>query len=99
MESTARTASPADAARIAEIYNQGIADRTGTFETAPRSAADIVRWFDGHHPIVVVEEADRVVAFAATSEYRPRACYAGIAEFSVYVDRTARGRGLGRVAM
>jgi phosphinothricin acetyltransferase len=31
--------------------------------------------------------------------YRPRECYAGIAEFSVYVAREARGRGAGRLAM
>jgi phosphinothricin acetyltransferase len=30
------------------------------------------------------------------SRYRPRECYAGIAEFSIYLDRSARGRGLGR---
>jgi phosphinothricin acetyltransferase len=39
-----------------------------------------------------------VLAWAAASEYRPRECYAGIAEFSVYVDRDARGRGAGRRA-
>ena len=30
------------------------------------------------------------------SSYLARACYAGIGEFSVYLDRTARGRGVGR---
>jgi phosphinothricin acetyltransferase len=40
-----------------------------------------------------------VLAFAASSSYRERACYAGIAEFSVYVGRRHRGRGAGRVAM
>jgi L-amino acid N-acyltransferase YncA len=30
------------------------------------------------------------------SNYRPRACYEGIAEFSIYLDRAARGRGIGR---
>jgi L-amino acid N-acyltransferase YncA len=39
------------------------------------------------------------VAFAATSSYRPRECYAGIAEVSVYVSRTARRRGAGRMAL
>lgn len=56
-------------------------------------------WFDGRHPLVVVEEADAVIAFAAASTYRPRDCYAGIAEFSVYVARAARGRGAGRLAL
>ena len=82
------------------IYNEGIRDRVGTFETRERTAADVVQWFDGRHPIVVVENPDgEVVAFASTSWYRPRDCYAGIAEFSVYVSRDGRGHGAGRVAM
>jgi phosphinothricin acetyltransferase len=99
MTLTARAASPADATAIAAIYNEGIADRIGTFETEPRSKEQIEAWFDGRHPIVVVEEGRAVVAFASTSAYRARPCYAGIAEFSVYVARKRRGTGAGRVAM
>ena len=95
----ARVASPADAPAITRIYNEGIEDRLGTFETRPRVEPDVASWFDGRHPIVVVEDGGDVVAFASTSTYRSRACYDGIAEFSVYVKREARGRGAGRVAM
>jgi phosphinothricin acetyltransferase len=96
---TARAASPTDADAIAAIYNEGIADRIGTFETEPRSREQITAWFDNRHPIVVVEEAAEVVAFASTSSYRARPCYDGIAEFSVYVARKRRGSGAGRAAM
>ncbi len=95
----ARTATPSDAAAIARIYNQGIEDRVATFETRLRSEEDVRRWFDGIHPIVVVEETGAVIAFAAAFEYRPRQCYAGIAEVSLYVARAFRGRGAGRAAM
>lgn len=96
----ARLASPDDADAITSIYNEGIADRVGTFETRERTPDDVRRWFDGRHPVVAVEDADRaVIAFASTGVYRPREVYAGIAEFSVYVRRGARGRGAGRVAM
>jgi phosphinothricin acetyltransferase len=84
---------------MTRIYNEGIADRVATFETEPRTVAQVEAWFDGQHPLVVVEGADGVVAFGSTSGYRPRACYAGICEFSVYVAREARGQGAGRVAM
>jgi L-amino acid N-acyltransferase YncA len=93
---------------MTQIYNEGIEDRVGTFETRPRSHDDVRAWFDGVHPIVVVEAAasigaggavSQIVAFASTSTYRTRDCYAGIAEFSVYVSRAARGQGAGRVAM
>ncbi len=95
----ARHATLEDAPAIAQIYNQGIADRVATFETSPRAAEDVLAWFDGAHPIVVVEDDQTLLAFASTSTYRPRACYAGIAEFSVYVARSQRGRGAGRLAM
>ena len=94
-----RLATPDDSAVIAHIYNQGIEDRVATFETRLRTADDIRAWFDDRHPIVVAVEDDRVLAFAATSTYRPRDCYSGIAEFSVYTAREARGKGAGRVAM
>ena len=94
-----RTATSDDAAVIAQIYNEGIEDRIATFETRPRSPEDIVGWFDGRHPVVVVEDAGELLAFGSTSTYRPPECYDGIAEFSVYVARAARGRGAGRAAM
>lgn len=96
---TARVATRADAPAIARIYNEGIADRVATFETRMRTEDDVRSWFDGIHPIVVVEQNGEVVAFGATSSYRPRECYAGIAETSVYVGRAHRRRGAGRVAL
>jgi L-amino acid N-acyltransferase YncA len=99
MAFTARPASPDDTESITRIYNDGIRDRVGTFETRERTPAEVRAWFDDAHPIVVVEEDGAIVAFASTSQYLPRDCYAGIAEFSVYVDRAARRRGAGRVAM
>lgn len=94
-----RLATHEDAATIAAIYNQGIDDRTSTFETRHRTSADVRAWFDDRHPIVVVETNRGVIAFASASTYRPRECYAGIAEFSVYVERDSRNHGAGRLAM
>jgi phosphinothricin acetyltransferase len=42
-----RAATIADAAAIAEIYNQGIVDRVATFEIEPRAAAQIEEWLSG----------------------------------------------------
>jgi phosphinothricin acetyltransferase len=100
MTLTARAASPDDAPILAQIYNQGIEDRVGTFETRLRTPDEVRAWFDGRHPVVAVEaEGQGVIAFASTSTYRPRECYAGIADYSVYVARHARGQRAGRVAM
>lgn len=64
-----------------------------------REAPQIEARFDGRRPIVVVEEGREVVAFASTSTYSARLCYAGIVEFSVYVARHRRAAGAGQVAM
>jgi L-amino acid N-acyltransferase YncA len=93
---TTRPATRADAAAIARIYNEGIEDRVATFETRPRTPGDVEAWFDGKHPVVVLEDAGELIAWAGTSGYRPRECYASIAEVSVYVARAARRRGAGR---
>src|SRR5277367_1038285 len=94
-----RLATIHDAPFLAAIYNEGIDDRVATFETRPRSVEDIRGWFDDRHPIVVVEEQGQIVAFASTSTYRPRDCYRGIAEVSVYVARPWRRQGVGRAVL
>jgi len=94
-----RAATVAHAAAIAEIYNQGIADRIASFETEPRTAADIAGWFAPRHLVVVAEAEAGPVAFAASFPYSNRPCYRGIGEFSVYVRRDHRGRGAGRAVL
>ena len=96
----ARPARREDAAAITEIYNQGIEDRVATFETDPRAVADIEAWFDSAYAFVSVDDgAGEVVGYAVAHPYADRCCYRGIGEFSVYVRRSHRGRGVGQLAM
>lgn len=97
-----RPARTADAAAIADIYNQGITGRQATFETVLRTPDDIVATMASggrRYPFLVAELDGNVVGWASVSAYRPRACYAGIGEFSIYVDERARGTGVGRVLL
>jgi phosphinothricin acetyltransferase len=94
-----RLATQADAQSLAQIYNQGIEDRVATFETRLREASEITVWLTDPHPFIVVEGEGEVLGYASTSAYRTRDCYAGVAEFSVYVRRDWRGRGVGRLAL
>jgi L-amino acid N-acyltransferase YncA len=99
---TTRLATPADAATIAAIYNEGIADRIATFETEPRTLEQIAAQLaekGERFPTVVAERAGRVVAWAGAGAYRSRPAYAGVAEHSVYVARAARGTGAGKAAL
>lgn len=95
----ARTARREDAAEIARIYNEGIEDRVATFETELRGEKDVLRWFEEERTLIVVEQDGHVSAFASAFGYRPRRCYDGVREFSVYVARNARGKGLGAIAL
>lgn len=97
-----RLAGAADAPAITAIYNEGIADRVATFETEPRTPAQIAQQLadkGDRFPTVVVERDGQVVAWAGAGPYRSRPAYAGVAEHSVYVARAARGTGAGRAAL
>ena len=89
-----------DADAICAIYNQGIEERIATFETRLRTPADIQGWFaSGALPVIVAEEDGTVLGFASSSAYSARECYSGIREFSIYIDRQARGQGLSRLLL
>ena len=89
-----RPAVPDDASAIAAIHNQGIAERQATFETAPRTAADLEPALGGDDPPFLVAETDgRVVGWARLLPYSDRECYAGVQEASIYVDCAPRAVG------
>lgn len=93
MELTVRAAQHGDAVAWAEIYNQGIEDRQATFETERRTGADLMKQIER---TIVAERDGRVVGWAAIVPYSPREVYAGVGEFSIYVERSARGGGIGQ---
>lgn len=99
---TIRPAQMSDAAAIAVIYNQGIEARIATFETVLRTPSDIeqnLRNAEGRYPYLVAVDDDEVVGWASVSTYRPRECYGGIGEFSIYVHEDHRKSGVGRVLL
>lgn len=91
-----RPAEPPDAAAIAAIYSEGIAERVATFETEPRAAADVEPWIGAELPLLVAAGDGALLGWARLADYSDRCCYRGVAELSVYVGRAARGRGVGR---
>jgi L-amino acid N-acyltransferase YncA len=96
---TIRAAQADDLARVAEIYNAGIAERVATFETAPRTIEDISGWLQDGQPFIVASDNDEVIGWARAGAYSDRCVYQGVGEHAVYVHPAARRRGLGRTLL
>lgn len=92
---TVRAMTADDWPDVLRIYAEGIATRNATFETDVPDAASLEeKWLPGHR---WVAEVDGVVAgWAALSPVSGRACYAGVAENSIYVAADHQGRGVGK---
>ena len=96
--SRSRPGREADVPAITEIYNDAVLTTTGTFDTEPRSLADRIDWFRHHslrHPILVADDAAEILGWASLSPWSDRPAYDATAEVSVYVRRSAQGRGIG----
>jgi L-amino acid N-acyltransferase YncA len=96
-----RVAGHSDAEAVARIYNEGVAERSSTFETEPRTAAHVGHWLEAGErlPLMVADEDGRVLGWARILAYSEVAAYAGVGEVSIYVDRRARGGGVGRTLL
>ena len=93
-----RPADPGDAAAICAIYNQGIEDRIATLETRLRTPEERRAWLAARgprHPVVVCERNGTLCGWASLNSFNPREAYDHVADFSVYVERESRGRGIG----
>jgi phosphinothricin acetyltransferase len=98
-----RPATADDAEAICRIYNQGIQDRVATLETELRTPEERRGWLAARgprHPVIVAEAADgAVVGWGSLNVFNPREAYRHVADFSIYVDRGARGTGVGRAML
>jgi L-amino acid N-acyltransferase YncA len=97
-----RPATPEDADAICLIYNQGIEDGIATLETERRTPDERRQWMTARgprHPVIVAEAEGRVVGWGSLNAFNPRPAYDHVADFSVYVEREWRGRGVGRALL
>ncbi|GAB3428980.1 helix-turn-helix domain-containing GNAT family N-acetyltransferase [Actinophytocola sediminis] len=95
---TVRALESRDWPAVRRIYGEGIATGIATFDTIVPSRATLdANWLPGHRWIA--EIAGDVVGWAAAGPVSGRACYAGVAETSVYVADGHRGRGAGKALL
>ena len=90
--------SDSDWPQVRSIYLEGIRSGQSTFET---DAPAWEKWDEGHLPIarLVARDGERVLGWAALSPVSRRHVYRGVAELTVYVGESARGRGVGRALL
>jgi phosphinothricin acetyltransferase len=76
------------------IYQEGLDTGNASFES---QTPDWAAWNAKYHAHsrLVARASGRIVGWAALAPVSPRACYAGVAEVSVYVKDDARGQGVG----
>lgn len=101
MDVAVRPGRSSDLAGIVELYNHYVASTPVTFEVTPVTPEERVSWFQEHTSggryrlEVAVDPPGRVVGWATSSPFRPRAAYATTVEASVYCRPELRGRGIG----
>ncbi|HEL1711202.1 N-acetyltransferase family protein [Streptococcus suis] len=95
-----RSARIGDAADLVAIYAPYVEKTAITFETEVPTveafASRIEKTLEKFPYLVAVEEG-KIVGYAYASTYYARAAYDWTVEFSVYVQKEARGKGIGNL--
>ena len=97
-----RLATEADAEAICRVYNQGIEDRLATLETELRTPEERRQWLAARsprHPVIVAETSGSITGWGSLNVFNARPAYRFVADFSVYVERGWRGKGVGRLLL
>lgn len=93
-----RCAKKEDLNAILAIYNDAIINTTAVYTYEPQTIDERIAWFEtkqrNHEPIFVFEENGSVLGFTTFGSFRPWPAYQYTIEHSIYVDASARGKGI-----
>lgn len=99
-EKKIRSATPADAAELLEIYTPYVRDTAISFELEPPTEEEFARRIKGilgRYPYIVAEKNGSIAAYAYASAFKERAAYDTSVEMSIYVRKEFRGHGFGKL--
>jgi len=98
-----RAAGSGDAAATAAIYAHHVAHGTASFDTEPRSeaemAAKIAECAARGWPFLVAEAEGQVIGYAYATQFRDRPAYTSTCENSIYIDPGHCGQGIGTLLL
>ena len=89
----------ADGPLVLSIFTEGIEGQNATFET---NAPSWEAWKINHYEncrLVLTDESDEVIGWAALTFVSKRPCFSGVAEVSIYLTEKVKGQGLGTVLL
>lgn len=92
-----------DLPKIVATYNSTIPSRLVTADLEPVSVESKKVWFDAHEPnkrplwIILVDGV--YSGWMSFSSFYGRPAYDGTVEVSIYLEESARGRGLGKICL
>ena len=89
---------------VCEIFNEAIVTSTSVYDYGPRSLETIEQWFaakaaHGYPIIAAVDDAGTLLGFSSYGTFRAWDGYKYTVEHSVYVEKSARGRGIGEALL
>ncbi|WP_353943128.1 N-acetyltransferase family protein [Streptomyces sp. HUAS MG91] len=99
-EVAVRAGREGDLAALTEIYNEYVRATPITFDTEPFTVEARRPWLRAHpehgpHRLFVAEDGGRILGYATSSAFRPKAAYSTSVEVTVYCAPDAGGRGIG----
>lgn len=95
-----RVATVADCAAMLEIYKPYVEETTISFEyhvpTLENFTQRVTTTLENGFPWLVYEQENRILGYAYASPFHERTAYRWTADVSIYLDKDARGQGLGK---
>ena len=92
-----------DLPKIVSTYNSTVASRLVTADLEPVSIESKQAWFDAHsfnrRPLWVILVDNNYAGWMSFNSFYGRPAYDGTVEVSIYLEESARGKGLGKLCL
>lgn len=99
MNFTIREMQPEDGAKVLSIFEEGIKGGNATFDTEVPTWESWDMNFHKTCRLILEDESNEILGWAALKPISKRTCYSGVAEVSIYISFKAHGKGLGKVLL